>query len=194
MPNLTNNNNCWQIDYEGSKRLENYIVGSLLIIGGFCFYLTGLSVYLNFDILPFVSVQDLKFVPQGFTMMFYGSFFFFLGIFQAITIILNIGSGYIKFDKNENQIKIVRKGYPGKTKQIFLSYNLKQIRSIKILYLYTTKKLQRVLLCFNDGREIPILSTIDPTEFDKSEKNILELSKNLDIVTEIVYSNQNIFE
>ena len=65
---------------------------------------------------------------------------------------------------------------------------------IKIFYQYTTQKIQRILLSFNDGREIPILTTNDPTEFDKSEKNVLELCKNIDMVTEIVYSNQNLYE
>lgn len=194
MPNLKNIDNCWQIEYEGTNRLENYIVATAMLVGGCCFYLAGLSVYLNYDILPFVNVQDLSFIPQGFTMMFYGSFFFFLGIFQAFTIFFNIGSGYIKFDKEANQIRIVRRGYPGKAQQIFLSYNLKQIRCIKIFYQYTTQKIQRILLSFNDGREIPILTTNDPTEFDKSEKNVLELCKNIDMVTEIVYSNQNLYE
>jgi hypothetical protein len=193
MPQLINSNNCWQIEYEGSNKLENYIMSSLLVSGGICFYLTGLSVYLNNNLLPFINVQDLKFIPQGFTMMFYGSFFFFLGFFQILTILLNIGSGYIKFDKNTNQIKIVRKGYPGRTKQIFICYSIKQIKSIKILYEYTTKKVQRIFLAFNDGREIPILTTLDPTEFDKSEKNVLKLCENVDIVAEIVYSDQNIF-
>jgi hypothetical protein len=88
MPQLINSNNCWQIEYEGSNKLENYIMSSLLVVGGICFYLTGLSVYLNNNLLPFINVQDLKFIPQGFTMMFYGSFFFFLGFFSNFNNII----------------------------------------------------------------------------------------------------------
>lgn len=195
MPNLKQNNkNNWQIEYEGSNRLENYIAATFLILGGGCFYLAGLSTYLKFNLLPIVNIQDLSFIPQGITMMFYGSLFFFLGIFQTLIIFLNVGSGFIRFDKETGQIQIIRKGYPGKAKQIFLSYSFKQIRCIKIFYQYTTQKIQRVLLSFNDGREIPILTTNDPSEFEKSEKNVLELCKNIEIVTEIIYSSQNIYE
>lgn len=195
MPNLKKNNkNNWQIDYEGSNHLENYIAATFLLLGGSCFYLAGLSTYLKSNILPFVKMLDLTFLPQGFTMMFYGSLFFFLGVFQVIVIFFNVGSGYIKFDKEIGQIQIVRKGYPGKAKQIFLSYSFKQIRCIKIFYQYTTQKIQRILLSFNDGREIPILTTSDPTEFEKSEKNVLELCNNIELVTEIIYSNQNLYE
>jgi len=111
-----------------------------------------------------------------------------LNLFRCIFI-----KNFYGFDKNTNQIKIVRKGYPGRTKQIFICYSIKQIKSIKIFYEYTTKKIQRIFLSFNDGREIPILTTLDPTEFDRSEKNVLELCENVDIVAEIVYSDQNIF-
>ena len=47
-------------------------------------------------------------------------------------VIWDIGGGYNEYNKIENLVKIVRKGFPGKNRQILLTYPLNMIKSIGI--------------------------------------------------------------
>ena len=53
-----------------------------------------------------------------------------LVIYIILTIFLDIGSGYNEYNKIENLVKIVRKGFPGKNRQILLTYQLTNVRAI----------------------------------------------------------------
>jgi hypothetical protein len=52
-------------------------------------------------------------------MMFYGTLSLGFSIYIIITILLDIGSGYNEYNKLENLVKIVRKGFPGKIVKFF---------------------------------------------------------------------------
>jgi hypothetical protein len=54
------------------------------------------------------------------------------GLYIALTILWNIGSGYNEFSKVDNIVRIVRQGFPGKNHTIFYPMNLK-ILKLKIL-------------------------------------------------------------
>jgi hypothetical protein len=51
--------------------------------------------------------------------MFYGTLSLGISISIILTISLDIGSGYNEYNKIENLVKIVRKGFPGKTVKFF---------------------------------------------------------------------------
>jgi hypothetical protein len=65
-------------------------------------------------------------------MMFYGTLSFSLSLYIFSTIIWDVGSGYNEYNKIENLVKIVRKGFPGKNREILLTYPLTSIQSIGI--------------------------------------------------------------
>jgi hypothetical protein len=62
-------------------------------------------------------------------MMFYGTLSLGFSIYIIITIFLDIGSGYNEYNKIENLVKIVRKGFPGKNREILLTYPLSKCSS-----------------------------------------------------------------
>jgi hypothetical protein len=93
-----------------------------LFVGGLGFLLAGISSYFKINLLPFANPTELVFIPQGLVMMFYGTLSLGLSLYIIITILLDIGSGYNEYNKIENLVKIVRKGFPGKNREILLTY------------------------------------------------------------------------
>merc|ERR1712129_573544 len=96
------------------------------------FLLAGLSSYLGINLLPFTDPTKLIFIPQGIVMIFYGTLSLSLSAYILLTLIWDIGGGYNEYNKNEKLVKIVRKGFPGKNREILLTYPLNNIRAIGI--------------------------------------------------------------
>ena len=67
-------------------------------------------------------------------MMFYGTLSFGISMYIITTVFLDIGGGYNEYNRIENLVKIVRKGFPGKNREILLTYPF-QILSILALKL-----------------------------------------------------------
>ena len=103
----------------GSRRFSNYFWTTLLFIGGFGFLLAGVSSYININLLPFTNSIELSFIPQGIVMIFYGSLSLSLSIYIGLTILWDIGGGYNEYNLLDLTIKIVRKGFPGKNRNIY---------------------------------------------------------------------------
>ena len=116
----------------GSRRFSNYFWSFFLFLGGLGFLLAGLSSYFKINFLPFADPTELVFIPQGLVMMFYGTLSFGISIYISLTIFLDIGSGYNEYNKIENLVKIIRKGFPGKNREILLTYSLSNVRAIGI--------------------------------------------------------------
>jgi hypothetical protein len=116
----------------GSRRLSNYLWLIISFLGGSGFFLAGLSSYLQIQMLPFTKIDSISFIPQGIVMTFYGSIGIMLSLFLLTNIIFNVGGGYNKYDKNLNKVEIFRLGFPLQGREIYLAYNFKDIRSIKL--------------------------------------------------------------
>ena len=116
----------------GSRRFSNYFWSFFLCLGGIGFLLAGLSSYFKINFLPFANPTELVFIPQGLVMMFYGALSLSLSIYLTATIIWDVGGGYNEYNKIENLVKIVRKGFPGQNREILLTYPLSSIQSIGI--------------------------------------------------------------
>jgi len=98
----------------GSRRFSNFFWTFFLSIGGLLFLLAGISSYSKINLLPFTDTTELVFIPQGIVMMFYGTLSLGLSIYIGVTLFWDIGGGYNEYNKTENLVKIVRKGFPGK--------------------------------------------------------------------------------
>jgi hypothetical protein len=61
-------------------------------------------------------------------MMFYGTLSLGISISIILTISLDIGSGYNEYNKIENLVKIVRKGFQ-ENREILLTYPLANVRA-----------------------------------------------------------------
>jgi hypothetical protein len=168
----------------GSRRFSNYFWSFFLFLGGVGFLLAGISSYLNVNLLPFANPTELAFIPQGLVMMFYGTLSFGISIYILITVLLDIGSGYNEYNRSENLVKIVRKGFPGKNREILLTYPLSNIQSIGIKITEGLNPTRSIYLCLKDDRKIPLTPVQEPTSISNLEEEAASLAKFLDLKLE----------
>ena len=168
----------------GSRRFSNYFWSFFLLIGGIGFLLAGISSYLKINLLPFANPTELVFIPQGLVMMFYGTLSFGISIYILITVFLDIGSGYNEYNRVEDLVKIVRKGFPGKNREILLTYPLSNVRAIGIKITEGLNPTRSIYLCLKDERKIPLTSVQEPTSISNLEEEASSLAKFLDLKLE----------
>ena len=168
----------------GSRRFSNYFWSTFLLIGGIGFLLAGISSYFNINLLPFSNPSELVFIPQGLVMMFYGTLSLGISIYIVFTMFLDIGSGYNEYNKIENLVKIVRKGFPGKNREILLTYPLSNIRSIGIKITEGLNPTRSIYLCLKDERQIPLTPVQEPISISDLEEEAANLAKFLDLKLE----------
>lgn len=177
-------NNIRQDRITGSRRFSNYFWSFFLFAGGFGFLLAGISSYLKTNLLPFADTSELVFIPQGIVMMFYGTLSLVFSIYIFITILLDIGSGYNEYNKVENLVKIIRRGFPGKNREILLTYPLENVRSIGIKITEGLNPTRNIYLCLKDERNIPLTPVQEPTAISDLEEEAADLAKFLDLKLE----------
>jgi hypothetical protein len=168
----------------GSRRFSNYFWSFFLFFGGIGFLLAGMSSYFKVNLLPFANPTELVFIPQGLVMMFYGTLSFGVSIYILITILLDIGGGYNEYNRVENLVKIVRKGFPGRNREILLTYPLSNIRSIGIKITEGLNPTRSIYLCLKDERKIPLTPVQEPTSISNLEEEAASLAKFLDLKLE----------
>jgi hypothetical protein len=168
----------------GSRHFSNYFWTFFLFIGGISFLLAGISSYLKINLLPFTNTTELVFIPQGLVMMFYGTLSLSFSLYILVMVILDIGSGYNEFNKIENLVKIIRKGFPGKNREILLTYPLTNIKSIGIKISDGLNPKRIIYLCLKDERKIPITPVQEPNTISDIEDEASDLAKFLDLKLE----------
>ena len=168
----------------GSRRFSNYFWSLFLLLGGIGFLLAGISSYLKINFLPFANSTDLIFIPQGLVMMFYGTLSLSLSAYILLTVFLDIGSGYNEYNKIENLVKLVRKGFPGKNREILLTYPLTNIRAIGIKITEGLNPTRNIYLCLKDDRNIPITPVQEPMAISNLEEEAADLAKFLNLKLE----------
>lgn len=177
-------NDIRQDKITGSRRFSNYFWSFFLFAGGFGFLLAGISSYFKTNLLPFADTSELVFIPQGIVMMFYGTLSLGFSIYILITILLDIGSGYNEYNKVENLVKIIRRGFPGKNREILLTYPLENVRSIGIKITEGLNPTRNIYLCLKDERNIPLTPVQEPTAISDLEEEAADLAKFLDLKLE----------
>ena len=168
----------------GSRRFSNYFWSFFLFLGGVGFLLAGMSSYFKINLLPFANPTELVFIPQGLVMMFYGTLSFGISIYTITTVLLDIGSGYNEYNRVDSLVKIVRKGFPGKNREILLTYPLLNIRAIGIKITEGLNPTRSIYLCLKDERKIPLTPVQEPTSISNLEEEAASLAKFLDLKLE----------
>jgi hypothetical protein len=168
----------------GSRRLSNYFWSFFLFLGGIGFLLAGISSYLKINLLPFANPTELAFIPQGLVMIFYGTLSFGISVYILITLLLDIGGGYNEYNRIENLVKIVRKGFPGKNREILLTYPFSNIQSIGIRITEGLNPTRIIYLCLKDDRKIPLTPVQEPISISNLEEEAASLAKFLDLKLE----------
>ena len=168
----------------GSKRISNYFWLVISFLGGAGFFLAGLSSYLQIQMLPFTKIENISFIPQGIVMTFYGSIGILLSIFLFANIVFNVGGGYNKYDKSLNKVEIFRLGFPVQNREIYLSYDFKEIRSIKLSIQEGLNPKREIYLCTKDQRQIPLTRVGEPLLLSSIEEEAVDLSLFLNVPLE----------
>ena len=168
----------------GSRRFSNYFWSVFLFFGGIGFLLAGMSNYFKVNLLPFANPTELVFIPQGLVMMFYGTLSFGVSVYIIGTVLLDIGGGYNEYNRVENLVKIVRKGFPGRNREILLTYPLSNIRAIGIKITEGLNPTRSIYLCLKDERKIPLTPVQEPTAISNLEEEAASLAKFLDLKLE----------
>jgi len=180
----TLNNNFIRENITGARNLSTIVTMVVLFSAGTGFFITGLSSYLKINLLKLTDTSEIVFLPQGITMLFYGTIAIGVGVYLFLTVIWNIGSGYNEFSKEENSVRIIRLGFPGKNRTIFLSYEFNNIKSIKFLIKQGLNPRSNIFLVLKDKREIPLF----PAQFllnpGQLEKKAIELAKYVNVPLE----------
>lgn len=168
----------------GARNIRSLIAMIILFFAGLGFFLAGLSSYFHKNLLPITDTSSLVFIPQGIAMLFYGTGALGLALYNLLTIILNVGSGYNEFSKEENTARLVRLGFPGKNRVIFLSYEFASIKAVKLLIKQGLNPRCNLLLVLKDRREIPLFPAQVLLNPNETEKKAVELSTFLNVPLE----------
>jgi hypothetical protein len=158
----------------------------LLLCAGLGFFLAGLSSYLNINLLQVTDTSKIIFIPQGIVMLFYGTGAIGIGLYILFTIIWNVGSGYNEFSKEQQIVRIVRLGFPGKNRTIFLSYEFQNLKNLKFVIKQGLNPRCNILIVLKDKREIPLFPAqflLNPKE---TETKAINLANFLNIPLEIL--------
>ena len=131
--------------------------------------------------LLFSDSSEISFIPQGIILLFYGTVGSILGIFISLTIWWNVGSGYNEFNRDLQNVKLYRKGFPGKNRELTLNFSFEEIKSIKMRIKEGINPKRQLLLCLTDSREIPLTGIEQPMALNKIEDEAIKIAKYLNV-------------
>ena len=119
--------NLLRHDISITNKNRQVIYNIIMVIGSLGFTLMGTASYLNETLLCLFDGTKVIFFPQGITMTIYGVIGLILSINQIRIYILKVGEGYNEFNKNTGKATIFRKGFPGNSKDVNITFSLKDI-------------------------------------------------------------------
>ena len=162
----------------GSRRVSNYLVSSMITIGGIGFLLASLSSYLGKDLLPLGHPGSFIFVPQGLIMGLYGIAAFFLAIYQWALVIVDFGSGQNSFNKGSGKLSVSRRAL---LKKISVEIPIKDIKAVKLEVREGLNPRRRIALRIQGRKDLPISGVGDLLPLSQLEKEGAELASFLEV-------------
>lgn len=114
-------------------------------------------------------------------MTFYGLAALSITTYIGATIIWDVGGGYNEYNKVENLVKIVRKGFPGKNREILLTYSLNSVKSVGIKISEGLNPKRIIYLCLKDERKIPLTPVQEPISISILEEEAADLATFLEL-------------
>ena len=181
---FTETNSAMTSYFDGSRRLNNVFWALTVSLGGFGFFLTGLSSFFRTNLLLFSDSSEISFIPQGIVLLFYGTVGSLLGIFLILTIYWNVGAGYNEYNRDLQKVKLYRKGFPGKNRELTFVFSFEEVKSIKMRIKEGINPKRQLLLCLTDNREIPLTGVEQPMALNKIEDEAIKLAKYLNVFLE----------
>ena len=89
-----------------------------------------------------------------------------------------------EFSKSDQVVRLVRIGFPGKNRALFLSYEFQMLKSLKFILKQGLNPRTNIVLVLKDKREIPLFPPQVLLNPSKLEKKAIELSKFLNLPLE----------
>ena len=163
---------------KGSRKVSNYLVASMLSIGGVGFLLASFSSYFGRDLLPLGNPSTLIFVPQGLVMGLYGVAAFFLAIYFWRLISIDYGSGVNRFDKNKGVLSLTRRGF---LKNIEIEIPIDEIKAVKLDVREGFNPIRRVTLRIKGRKDLPISKVGSPKPLLDLESEGAEIARFLEV-------------
>jgi hypothetical protein len=175
----------WIESVIGSRKISNILWAFLLLIGATGFLLTGISSYLNQEIIPLLP-QTIVFAPQGLIMCFYGIAGLFLSAYLWCVIFLNVGSGYNELDREQGIISIFRWGFPGKNRRIRIRCCLEDIQAIHLRINEGLRARSIIYLRLKDQQYIPLIQIPESSTLKDIEERVAKLAHFLSVPIESI--------
>lgn len=173
----------WLESVIGSRKISNIIWAILLLIGATGFLLTGISSYLNQQIIPLLP-NTIIFSPQGLVMCFYGISGLFLSIYLWCIIFWNIGSGYNELDRETGIISIFRWGFPGANRRIRIRCMLSDIQAIHLKINEGFRTRSVILFRLKDQQYIPFMQISETNTLQEIEEKAASIAQFLNLPIE----------
>ena len=171
----------YQDNIKGARQISNFIWTIILSIGGIGFLLASLECYFKSDFLPLADTKNLEFVPQGITMLFYGTVALGLMIYIILLMYWHIGSGVNEIDNEREVLRIIRKGFPGQNRKVLLTYNFDKIKSVEIFVEDGLNPRRTIFICTKDQRKIPLYPSSQLFTLEEIEQKAGKLAKILNV-------------
>lgn len=168
----------------GSRRFSNYLWATVSTIGGAGFLLSSLSSYFHVNLLPFSDPTQLVFIPQGIAMGFYGVAGLLLGLYLWLIIQWDVGGGYNEFNREQGYVKVFRWGFPGKNRQIDLSYPITDVQAIRADIKEGINPRRALYLRVKGKGELPLTRVGQPIALSDLENQGAELARFLAVPLE----------
>ena len=163
---------------KGSRKVSNYLVASMISIGGVGFLLASFSSYFGRDFLPLGNPSTLIFVPQGLIMGLYGVAAFFLALYFWRLISIDYGSGINRFDKNKGVLSLSRRGF---LKNIEIEIPIDEIKAVKLEVREGFNPRRRVSLRIKGRKDLPISRVGAPKPLLDLENEGAEIARFLEV-------------
>ncbi len=163
---------------KGSRKFSNYVVSTMLTIGGIGFLLASISSYFGKDLLPLGKPSTLIFVPQGLVMGLYGIAASLLAIYLWSLVSVDFGSGVNTFDKKTGILFLSRRAY---FKEILVEIPIKDIQSVKMDIKEGFNARRRICLKVKGRKDIPITGTGSPQPLLQLEQEAAQLARFLEV-------------
>lgn len=168
----------------GSRRFSNYFWASVVSLGGVGFLLSGLSSYLQVNLLPFADPTQLIFVPQGLVMGLYGGAAILLSLYLWLVIWWDVGGGYNEFNLETGKINIFRWGFPGKNRRIDVTCDVNDVKSIRVDVKDGINPKRTLYLRAKGMRDVPLTRVGQPLSLAEIENQGARLARFLGVPLE----------
>nr|NP_045048.1 photosystem I assembly protein Ycf4 [Cyanidium caldarium]Q9TM19.1 RecName: Full=Photosystem I assembly protein Ycf4 [Cyanidium caldarium]AAF12998.1 unknown [Cyanidium caldarium] len=159
----------------GAGKISNYLLLIIMLGGGISFFIVGfLSYFKAFEHIALFSRfvnSDIRFIPQGITMIFYGTMAICLSIYIYFSIYYDIGAGYNEFNLISKKVVVFRKGFPGKNRLIKFVLPIPHLKSVKVMARGGINPKYEVFLYTKNLSRIPIgqVFKLSKLEYQASE-------------------------